>query len=550
MIHLRILTIPMCGLMLMAQTPVETDAVRELGSAVQDSSILETTTDSPVKPTGWGDEVIAESNAMLAATTTTTATSITVPAGGNIQAAINAANPGDTIILKAGAVYPGGITLPAKSGTSYITITTSAAASLPGGQRVGPSQAWAMARIVGKSNAPVISTALGAHHYRLIGLEILVAPGVYGGTAVQLGSNVSIDSQLPYDIELDRTWIHAEAPQWAKRGLSMNGKRLILRNSTVSGFRSSWQETQAIIAWNTPGPLQIANNYLEAGGMPIMIGGAEPALVGVTPSDIQITGNRLSRPVAWRSESVIVKNLLELKTGRRVTITGNILENTWAAAQTGYAVNIKPGTENIRTPAITSEILFANNIVRHTNGGIVITGTNTAGGKVTKVIIRNNLFDDIGPNWGYRHSLFTLLSGISGVTIENNTASPSVLLRTLILADGTPTSGLVFRANISQRGEYGVFGSGCGEGTKALAGYFPSAVFTNNVIYQSPANLATSYPAVNYFPFTASEVGWSTTGNYSLSSTSPYKGRGIGGLDPGINVTTLTSSTLKSATGR
>ena len=48
-----------------------------------------------------------------------------VPAGGNLQAAINAANPGDTITLQAGATFTGSFTLPTKSGSSYIYILPS-----------------------------------------------------------------------------------------------------------------------------------------------------------------------------------------------------------------------------------------------------------------------------------------------------------------------------------------------------------------------------------------------------------------------------------------
>jgi len=67
----------------------------------------------------------------------------TVNAGGDLQAAINAAAPGDTILLQAGAVFTGNFYLPAKGGTSYITIRSAAAdASLPGtGVRMAPSYA-------------------------------------------------------------------------------------------------------------------------------------------------------------------------------------------------------------------------------------------------------------------------------------------------------------------------------------------------------------------------------------------------------------------------
>src|SRR5690349_21291032 len=45
-----------------------------------------------------------------------------VPAGGNLQVAINAAQPGDTIVLEPSATYVGAFTLPPKSGTGVITI--------------------------------------------------------------------------------------------------------------------------------------------------------------------------------------------------------------------------------------------------------------------------------------------------------------------------------------------------------------------------------------------------------------------------------------------
>ena len=49
---------------------------------------------------------------------------IDVPAGGNLQQALNAVQPGGTIRLAAGATYVGSFTLPAKGGAAYILITT------------------------------------------------------------------------------------------------------------------------------------------------------------------------------------------------------------------------------------------------------------------------------------------------------------------------------------------------------------------------------------------------------------------------------------------
>ena len=60
------------------------------------------------------------------------AATIPVPAGGNLQQAINSALPGDTIALAPGATFTGNFTLPAKSGDAVITIRTAGDGGLPG----------------------------------------------------------------------------------------------------------------------------------------------------------------------------------------------------------------------------------------------------------------------------------------------------------------------------------------------------------------------------------------------------------------------------------
>src|SRR5262245_16002640 len=63
------------------------------------------------------------------------AATIVVPAGGNVQAAVNAAQCGDTIALQAGASFPivGRLTFPDKGSScaQYITVTTTDAATIP-----------------------------------------------------------------------------------------------------------------------------------------------------------------------------------------------------------------------------------------------------------------------------------------------------------------------------------------------------------------------------------------------------------------------------------
>ena len=73
----------------------------------------------------------------------------TVNAGGSLQAAIDAAQPGDTIVLQAGATFTGPFTLRAKNGTAYITIRSSTADSQlpPAGTRITPAHAPLLAKI-------------------------------------------------------------------------------------------------------------------------------------------------------------------------------------------------------------------------------------------------------------------------------------------------------------------------------------------------------------------------------------------------------------------
>src|ERR1044072_2547112 len=59
---------------------------------------------------------------------------ITVAAGGDFQSALNAARPGDTIVLQAAATYttpPDGFVLPNKSGAEWIVIKNSNTDALP-----------------------------------------------------------------------------------------------------------------------------------------------------------------------------------------------------------------------------------------------------------------------------------------------------------------------------------------------------------------------------------------------------------------------------------
>src|SRR5207249_11202520 len=88
--------------------------------------------------------------------TAPTGATITVPAGGDFQAALNSAQPGDQILLAAGATYVGPFTLPVKAGNSWILIRSPTAdANLPAeGQRMKPAYAAGPPKIVSPNSGP------------------------------------------------------------------------------------------------------------------------------------------------------------------------------------------------------------------------------------------------------------------------------------------------------------------------------------------------------------------------------------------------------------
>ena len=507
----------------------------------------------------------------------------TVNAGGDLQAAINAAQSGDVITLQPGATFSGNYTLPNKSGTGWIIVRTSAAdASLPPpGTRITPADAAILPKVVSPNSAPAIATLAGAHHYRLIGLEVTVGAGVTSNSGlVRLGdwSTQTTLSQVPHDIILDRVYVHGSRTVPLTRCLTLNSASTAIIDSYISDAHHQTADAQAIVGWNGPGPFKIVNNYLEGSGENLMFGGGDPAITNLVPSDIEIRGNHFSKPLSWKVDDPsyggihwAVKNLFELKNAQRVLVDGNIFENNWVDGQYGFAILFTPRNQDGASPwSVVQDVTFTHNIVRHSTSAIVTHGTDTdhtITQQTTRILVRDNVFDDIGTaRWGrntYPGTGFLYFTGAANVTVEHNTL---VNTGPAAYGDVSANTAFVYRNNISPYNigtanyelccsgvmddTYGIGGRGTtGNANLTLSTYFPGAVFAKNVLAGGASS--TNWPAGNFFPASLDAVAFvnRTGGDYHLSATSPYRNAGTDGKDLGADIDALNEATACALDG-
>lgn len=148
---------------------------------------------------------------------------IAIPAGSNVQTAVDAAQCGDTITLQKGANYfhAGRLTFTDRGCTQDITLTTSDPASIPtelstayphsysNGKflRMTPAMAVNMPKLISTTNDPIIFLDRGAGHWRFDGFEITNADnGIQHTVFVNDGSTNAFD--IPHHNTFERLYIH------------------------------------------------------------------------------------------------------------------------------------------------------------------------------------------------------------------------------------------------------------------------------------------------------------------------------------------------------
>lgn len=493
-----------------------------------------------------------------------------VPAGGNLQTALDDANCGDTIQLQAGATFTGIFTFPAKncSNSDWIIVRTSSPDSaLPvEGTRLTPCYAGVgslpgrpsfqcasttnvMAKILmttSQGSGPIIF-ANGANHYRLVGLEITRQQGTPVVTSL-----ASIQTQGTMDhIVFDRLWMHGTAQDETTRGIELVGGTFVsIVDSFFTDFHcisktGSCGDAQAILGGlgsNPMGPYQIDDNFLEASGENILFGGGSATL---TPADIEIRRNHMFKPMTWlqgqsgyvggsNGNPFIVKNLLEIKNAQRVLVDSNIMEDTWGGfTQDGYGIVITPRNQsngnggNLCPNCQVTDITVRYSTISHVGGGLEIANPVDGNGAALageRYSIHDLIIDDInGTKYNGPSDLAEISVGagaplLQDATINHLTAFPSSML--FIVGDETGISGemqnIVFTNSIVNAGTYPVWSTGAGG--SANCAYHDSPLTTLNLcmnpyVFLSNAIIAptsgfppSSWPAGNSLPASVSAV--------------------------------------------
>ena len=471
------------------------------------------------------------------------AASVYVPVGGDLQAAFNQAQAGDTITIAAGATFYGNFALPPNPVRQWITIQSSAMANLPGaGARVTPQFANLMPKIVTPNAGSALTIPSGSSYYKIQGVEFTVGPQVYVNDLVAAGIvNESSASQLPHHLVFDRDYFHGD-PNWGgKRGLALNSAMTVVENSYFETFISNWQDTQAICGWNGSGPFIITNNHLEAGGEIVAFGGATTSIPNLIPSNIVVQNNEFYKPMKWWYSSpnyigwnIRAKNHLEIKNGKNVLIENNHFDfNFVGADQLGFMLVFGVRDEVGHVPwATVSDVYVRHNLFEHSAAGVLFMGHDAdGGGTAGSFFLQNNTWLDIG-GYGGDGRMYEILNDVKGVSIDHETAFSTGWLEVFSTA---PSSNVRVTNGIYGAGS-GIGGEGYGAGESVLAHYTPDGIFANNAVIGGWwwGFTGTHFQNIS-FPGYVSDVGFVnfTNDDVRLASTSPYAGKATDGSDLG-----------------
>ena len=167
----------------------------------------------------------------------TAGATIDVPSGGDLQAALYAAQPGDVIVLEAGAVYHGPFMLPRKAGDEWITVTSSRGRRAAGR---APCRARRTRRGWRRSKAGIHRWCRRSPVRTTIGSSVSRSgrrANTFMFNIVDVGSDARDPADIPHHLIFDRCYLHGDSAQGSRRAVAMNGAHVAVVESYLADLK-------------------------------------------------------------------------------------------------------------------------------------------------------------------------------------------------------------------------------------------------------------------------------------------------------------------------
>jgi PKD repeat protein len=536
---------------------------------------------------------------------------VSLATGGNLQAAYNALKCGQTLSLAHGATWVGPFTFGKKSCTATNWITIKTDGTLPPVEtRVTAADLPQLATISMKPNSS--SNKVTGDHIRFVGIAWLKQAGgpIVDFVDVVGANNIIFDRNYAHGNPKEETrrflsfsggnyigvvdsWVD-EMHCIAKTGTCVDAQAVAGGGGSVPN-----------------GVWKIVNNYLSAAAETIIFGGSAATVTpcDIEVRSNYMFKPMSWNPVdpSFIGTQYIVKNLFELKNTCRLLLEGNVLQNVWGGfSQTGFSILIGPknqaiGTGNVCPLCYISDITVRYNASSTSASALQIgnapSGNNgwAAGGH--NYSIHDDVFDNLQYAGCYQCGPFT---GQIGSNYQSTNPPPvaeimhDVLLNHLTLVTVTPwpvagfkfatgmlnmsgppagntakvpqMTNITYENSLFASGVSGFYPTGGGADNCSWPGpsvnktlaqmisacWVGTSLFSGNVVVAYPG--ASAWPAGNWYATSWSAVGLTnynngSGGNYSLTATSPFKGKALDGKDPGADIGLVSQYTKNVVSG-
>jgi hypothetical protein len=541
----------------------------------------------------------------------------------NVLATLAREAGGVGIVLRNDVVYEGNFVLPALSGTGIITFMSvdfyNDNVPKTAQQRVTPADEAYFANIQSPNSNGAVNlgpspdwTATNNlpsyYHFRWIKFTMNPSFLSENFQLVNLSQNVSDFDDVPRGFVLDHCWVDAKyglsntAGIGSRRGVLLNVRDFALIDSRVENVGTYGIDSQGIMCWEGGGEYLFDNSYISGATETFNLGGADPPVAAageMNPKNLTCTRCHVWKDPAWAvvtQPRLVVKNLLEHKTGDTALYEGCVFENCWAGqgGNQKFSVlfqvladqNLSWEYDTVQDIDIRYCKFINNNGAMNILARVSYCHGSIAGGHqwpcdavpvvpgplplnpCARIRMQNTLWVGMryNPlNFDDPAIIFQLLGDTQYIDLYHNTfaldggpqsdVSGFLNYDGAVFVDGPPyRAGTRVRGNIFPFGNYGILGNGTAGESSTFAKFDPTAIYGDsgndgkNLVYGNDSPGAQYTVGTNVYA--ADETAVKFKADWSLDTGSPGLGIGIGGLDAGCDITTLETKIANTISGQ